>query len=43
MVAEPTRFVKWLPNRMDKLASKVFKRWIAADTLCDADVDVEMG
>jgi hypothetical protein len=32
-VSEPTRFVKWLPNRIDKLASKAFKRWIAADML----------
>jgi hypothetical protein len=41
MVVEPSRFVKWLPKRFDKTASKVFKRWIAADTLCDSEVGME--
>jgi hypothetical protein len=39
MVVAPSRFIKWLPTRFDGIASKVFKRWIAADTLCDSDVD----
>jgi hypothetical protein len=41
MVSEPTSFIKWLPKRLDKLASKIFKRWIAANTLCDADVELD--
>ena len=41
MVVEPSRFVKWLPTRMDKITSKVFKRWIAAGTLCDSEVEVD--
>lgn len=41
MVSEPSHFVKWLPKRMDKIASKVFKRWIAADTVCDSNVEMD--
>jgi hypothetical protein len=38
MVVTPSRYIKWLPKRFNQTASKVFKRWIAADTLCDSDV-----
>ena len=41
MVIEPSLFVKWCPKWMDKLASKLFKRWIAAGTLCDSEVEVD--
>jgi hypothetical protein len=41
MVSEPSHFVKWLPKRFNQTASKIFKRWIAADTLCDADVEMD--
>ncbi|EEF22670.1 conserved hypothetical protein [Ricinus communis] len=38
MVSEPARFLRWLPAGMNDIASRIFKRWIAADTACDADV-----
>ncbi|MFQ6405599.1 hypothetical protein ACIDE9_12600 [Methylophilus sp. 'Pure River'] len=38
MVSEPARFLSWLPAGMNDIASRIFKRWIAADTACDADV-----
>lgn len=40
MVSEPARFLSWLPQRFNHLASQWFKRWIAANTACDADVDL---
>ncbi len=41
MVSKPSHQLKWLPKSLDKFASRLFKRWIAADTLCDADVKVD--
>lgn len=41
MVAQPANYLGWLPRRMNGIASRVFKRWIAADTKCDADVLLE--
>jgi len=38
MVSEPARFLRWLPPNMNAAASRLFKRWIAANTACDADV-----
>jgi len=38
MVTRPAQFLRWLPQRWNAGASSLFKRWIAADTLCDADV-----
>lgn len=40
MVSKPSQQLKWLPKQLDQLASQLFKRWIAADTHCDADVDI---
>jgi len=40
MVSEPSHHLRWLPKKLDKVASRLFKRWIAADTLCDADVEI---
>ncbi|HWU65834.1 MAG TPA: hypothetical protein VNZ84_02420 [Methylophilus sp.] len=38
MVSQPARFLRWLPGRLNNSASRLFRRWIAADTVCDADV-----
>ncbi|WP_019881160.1 MULTISPECIES: hypothetical protein [unclassified Methylophilus] len=40
MVSEPARFLWWLPENMNASASRLFKRWIAAGTACDADVSL---
>lgn len=40
MVSDPARFLRWLPSRFNLAASRLFKRWIAADTACDADVEL---
>lgn len=40
MVSDPARFLRWLPDRFSLAASRLFKRWIAADTVCDADVEL---
>lgn len=40
MVSEPARFLRWLPKRLNLPASRLFKRWIAAETACDADVEL---
>jgi len=40
MATQPSKHLIWLPKKLDKAASKLFKRWIAADTLCDADVEI---
>jgi len=37
MVSDPARFLGWLPKSMNASASRLFKRWIAANTVCDAD------
>jgi len=41
MVSEPSHFIQWLPKLLDKKMGQLFKRWIAADTLCDADALIE--
>lgn len=41
MVKHPARYLRWLPARANTVASKLFKRWIAAGTHCDAEVDIE--
>ena len=41
MVMQPSNYLVWLPIFADKFASKLFKRWIVADTNCDADVSIE--
>lgn len=38
MVAQPARFLRWLPARWNDAASSLCRRWIAANTACDADV-----
>lgn len=40
MVSDPAQFLRWLPSRFNLAASRLFKRWIAADTVCDADVEL---
>lgn len=40
MATEPASFLGWLPTGMNNMASRIFKRWIAADTRCDADVEL---
>lgn len=40
MVSSPAQFLRWLPGRFNVAASRLFKRWIAADTVCDADVEL---
>lgn len=39
MVSHPAQFLPWLPARFNLVASRLFKRWIAANTACDADVE----
>lgn len=41
MVSAPSQQLSWLPKRLDKIAGRLFKRWIAADTNCDAAVVIE--
>jgi hypothetical protein len=41
MVSAPAQFLSWLPTRLNRAASRLFRRWIAADTRCDADVTLE--
>ena len=40
MVSHPSQFLRWLPSRFNLAASRLFKRWIAADTVCDADAEL---
>lgn len=37
MVVAPSKHIKIIPGFADKLAAKLFKRWIAADQKCDSD------
>jgi len=38
MVMEPSHYLRWLPKSTNQFLIKIFKRWIAADQHCDADV-----
>lgn len=38
MVMHPSYYLPWIPSRFDAIATRIFKRWIAADQHCDADV-----
>lgn len=40
MVMQPSHYLSWLPSRFNLIATRVFKRWIAADQHCDADVTI---
>jgi hypothetical protein len=41
MVLQPSNYIAWLPTRLDNMFSKMVKRWIAANSHCDADVSLE--
>jgi hypothetical protein len=41
MVTDPARFLKPLPRPLEKIAGRLFRRWIAADTACDFDAEVD--
>jgi len=41
MVTQPSKHLNWLPKQLDQIARRIFKRWIAADTNCDASVVTE--
>jgi len=41
MVKTPARFLKHLPQAVEKTAGRLFRRWIAADTACDFDAEVD--
>lgn len=40
MVTAPSHYLKWLPRRANRLASKAFKRWIAANQACDFGAEI---
>jgi len=40
MVRQPSRYLRWLPARLDAWASRRFARWIASGSGCDADIEV---
>jgi len=40
MVVAPNNYLKWLPTRLNALASRIFKRWIAAGQACDSDAEL---
>ena len=40
MVISPSHYLRWLPKRLNRFASKAFMRWIAADQSCDFDAEV---
>jgi hypothetical protein len=39
MVTKPSHQLSWLPTIADTSATWLFKRWIAADQACDADIE----
>lgn len=41
MVTQPTAFLSWLPKRLNHLASRACRRWIAAGIGCDFAAELE--
>ncbi len=41
MVIDPARQLRWLPRSFAALASRACRRWIAADTGCDFDAEID--
>jgi hypothetical protein len=39
MVVAPSKHLKIIPHFANKIAAKLFKRWIAADQKCDSDAE----
>lgn len=39
LVINPSAYLKWLPKRMQSVAIRLFKRWIAANQQCDSEVE----
>lgn len=42
MVIAPSNYLRWLPKRLNQIASKIFKRWIAADQSCDFGAEINL-
>jgi hypothetical protein len=40
MVTEPQRHLRWLPEQMGGLASRLCRRWIATGIGCDFDAEI---
>jgi len=40
MVISPAHYLRWLPASLNPIASRIFKRWIAADQACDSDAEL---
>lgn len=41
LLEHPQRYLGWLPASGEKLASRLFARWIAAGQGCDCSADVQ--
>ncbi|MBI4664865.1 MAG: hypothetical protein HY751_00500 [Nitrospinae bacterium] len=38
-LANPRMFIPWVPAPLDQLAGRLIRRWIAAGTSCDSNID----
>jgi hypothetical protein len=41
LLTRPAHFLKYLPNRGEPMASRLFARWISAGRGCDCSVDAQ--
>ena len=41
MVMAPQSFLRWIPRRLQGIAPRLFRRWIAAGKGCDFDAEIE--
>jgi hypothetical protein len=40
MAVQPSKFLRWLPARLDALSRRTFMRWIAVGQGCDFDAEM---
>ena len=41
LLTHPAYYLKWLPNRFEPLASRLFTRWISAGRGCDCSAEIQ--
>ncbi len=40
MVVSPAKHIRWLPERFNNLAARLFAGWLAAGEGCDSDAEL---